>query len=119
MLSLVLLFSGCMVDPPPEYRPCRCEVEVCSVDACSYQISMDSSCDQDVPFAEILVDDHLEVMDLIPGETVQLCSRTEPGDSSTIYVRGGSWIWGPINRKCDGEGGQTYSLVLECVNPEE
>jgi len=113
-----VLLSGCMVDPPPEYRPCRCDVEVCSEEACSFQISMDSSCEADVEFAEILVDDHLEVMDLIPGEAVQLCSRTEPGDSSTIYVRGGSWIWGPINRKCEGEGGQTYSLVLECVNPE-
>ena len=108
-----------MVDPPPEYRPCRCDVEVCSEQACSFQIAMDSSCSTDVDFAEILVDDHLEVMDLTPGETVTLCSKTEPGDTATIYVRGGSWIWGPINRKCGEEGGQTYSLVLECVTPGE
>lgn len=116
LLLVSSLFVGCADEGGPEYRPCRCEVEVCSEAACSYEISMDSTCQQEVPFAEILVDDHLEVQDLLPGQTVSLCSRTEPGDTSNIYVRGGSWIWGPIARKCEGEGGKTYSLVLECVN---
>lgn len=118
LLTFAMLFTGCVTNTPPEYRPCRCDVEECTEAACSYQISLDESCNVDVPFAEILVDDHLEQMDLVAGETVKLCSRTEPGDVSVLYVRGGSWIWGPISRKCDDEGGHTYSLVLECVNAE-
>ena len=111
---LCFLVAACMTAPEAEYRPCRCEVEACSPQSCTYTFVLDESCLGEVPEAEILVDDHVELQTLTAEKQVEACSRTEPGETSIIYVRGGNWIWGPIVRKCSDQGGDAFPMVLEC-----
>jgi hypothetical protein len=114
MVIFALVLSACMVNPIPAYRPCRCEAESCASNSCTFTFTLDESCAGEVSEAEILVDDHLELDTIVPGESVVACSRTEPGETSVVYVRGGDWIWGPIVRKCGEEGNENFPLVLQC-----
>lgn len=118
LLGLALLAPGGCVDDPanPQYTACRCETSPgCSPISCSFALSLHSSCDGEVAFAEVLVDDHLEVAELVPGETFVPCTRTDPGESSTVIVRGGGWIWGPLTKSCGVTGREVHTLVFECA----
>ncbi len=70
-----------------------------------------------MPFAEVLVDDHLETQRLVPGQPFVPCMRTEPGTESKITVRGGVWIWGPLTRRCDPQEPKVKTLIFECAEP--
>ena len=119
--ALLLSFAsaaGCEAEPiHPQYEPCRCDVEGCSAQACSYELQLHPNCAGQVPFAEVLVDDHLEDGQLTPGHPFVPCMRTEPGSESKITVRGGVWIWGPLTKRCDAPGGTTETLIFECAEP--
>lgn len=97
-----------------ELAPCRCEVEQCTSASCGYEVRLESGCASQMKAAEILIDGHLEEKALLPGGTVFPCSRTEPGVTSQISVRGGDWIWGPLSEQCMTPG-ETRLLVLQCV----
>ena len=93
---------------------CRCETEVCGPRECSFKLTLHPNCADEVSVAEILIDDHLEVATLRAGQTLVACSRTEPGASSEVTVRGGAWIWGPLKRSCPTAGGEEHTLIFEC-----
>jgi len=97
-----------------ELPPCRCEVETCSAASCPIEISFDPTCQGEIALAEVMVDDHVEVNTLSPGGRLVTCSRIEPDTSSTIFVRGGPWIWGPLVERCSTPR-ETRALVLQCV----
>jgi hypothetical protein len=113
----MLATGGCVEDPvSPVLEPCRCAVAPgCLPNACSFQLSLHSSCGDEVTFAEVLVDGHLEEGTLEASEAFVPCTRTDPGASSTVIVRGGGWIWGPLIKNCGSSGGEVHTLVFECA----
>ncbi len=105
--------AGCVDDPATiTYAECVCDDDACGPSYCSFELSLHPNCDGDVEFAEVLVDAHVEEELLVAGETFTPCTRIEPGSKATVWVRGGSWIWGPLERDC--HPGQEHSLVLQC-----
>lgn len=119
LCTLVLVASACSsealpLDTPP---PCVCSVEAggagCTGDACTFALALEESCIDQVPFAEVLIDGHLEAANLVHGEVLTPCSRTEPGAVSVITVRGGLWVWGPREETC-AEPGQQLDLTFAC-----
>lgn len=115
LVIAVLGLAGCESDPfQGDLVPCRCDVERCSSASCGYDLRLESACAGQIDQAEILIDGHLEVNILTPGKDVFPCTRTEPGVVSQIIVRGGDWVWGPLNERCLTPG-ETQLLVLQCV----
>jgi len=117
MASLALFLFSCadeaLLDPPP---PCLCAEEgACSEDFCSYSFSLDASCEGKVAVAELLIDGHLEETPLrYPADApVVPCMRTAPGETSEIFLRGGSWLWGS---EAPGAG-QADPMLLKCEEP--
>lgn len=93
--------------------PCICAEEgVCGDDYCSFAFSLHSSCAGKVTVAELLIDGHLENEPLrFPSDEPLIpCTRTPPGETSEVFVRGGSWLWGS---ETPG-GGATDPMLLEC-----
>ncbi len=97
-----------------ELPPCRCEVESCSSATCPIEVSFDSTCVGELTLAEVMVDGHVEAEAVRPSERLTTCSRIDPGQTATIYVRGGPWIWGPLQETCSTPS-ETRALVLQCV----
>lgn len=111
----LLAVTGCDSDGfQGELVPCRCDVEQCTSASCGYDLRLEAACAGQIDHAEVLIDGHLEVGKLEPGKDLFPCTRTEPGVSSQIIVRGGDWVWGPLNERCL-EPGETKLLVLQCV----
>ena len=115
LLALPLGASGCESEPfQGEIPGCRCEIDRCTSASCGYELRLAADCTGELTNAEILVDGHLEAATLVPGEALVTCSRTEPGVTSQVIVRGGDWVWGPLNERCD-DPGTNRLLVLQCI----
>ena len=113
-LSLTLPSSACMEDPAVlEYQACRCLTEGCSPQACTFTLRLADTCEGSVEFAEVLVDEHLEEELLTFGDEFTPCTRTEPGDTTRLIVRGGGWIW--IQDRTCQQSAEDIQLTLECV----
>lgn len=97
-----------------ELPPCVCDNGGCTASACPMTITLDSTCEGEMSFAEVLVDDHVETAPLKPLEPLLTCSRVEPGDQAVLWVRGGPWVWGPLTERCD-VAGENQQIVLQCV----
>ena len=105
---------GCVDEPNvPVYTECVCTTETCGPETCGFELSLHPNCDGELSFAEVLVDDHVEEELLEQGQSMIPCTRFAPGTVATVWVRGGSWIWGPLERGC--EPGQNHALVLQCA----
>jgi len=112
-LGLAASASGCVDDPiAVTYPECVCADGGCGPETCGFRLSLHPNCNDDVDFAEVLVDDHVEETLLVQGETLVPCTRYAPGTKATVWIRGGSWIWGPLERGC--EPGQEHTLILQC-----
>jgi hypothetical protein len=83
--------------------------------ACGVRVVLDDSCGNDMSFAEVLVGDHLEEETLPPGADMLTCAKIEPNDAAVVFVRGGSWIWGPVDVDCDPPGGALVTLTFHCL----
>ena len=97
-----------------EIAPCACDDGGCTAASCPLTITLDSTCEGEMPFAEVLVDDHVEASPLKPLEPLRICSRVEPGAQATLWVRGGPWVWGPLVERCEVPG-ENRQIVLQCV----
>ena len=97
--------------------PCRCETEGCSEASCPITLLLDNTCQGEMPFAEVLVGEHVEDVRVPPLEQRQLCSRIEPGQEAELWVRGGPWVWGPLRERCE-IAGETRAIVLQCVEAQ-
>lgn len=119
LMAVALSLSACAGEAESyEYALCPCaEPGGCSTYACRYQLSLHPECDGKVSFAEVLIDGVLEEEAILVDTPLIPCMRTEPGKSAVIWVRGGAWIWGPLNKECPLTGHQpdeAHSLVFEC-----
>lgn len=107
--------AGCESDPiQGELPACVCANGGCSAQSCPIQILLDQTCVGEIKSAEALIGEHVEVELLKPSTPYTPCTRIEPGEQVDIIVRGGPWVWGPLNEACDTPG-ETRSLVLQCV----
>ena len=97
--------------------PCVCETSGCSDQACPITVTLDNTCEGEMPFAEVLVGDHVEAAHVVPLEAKQLCSRIEPGAEAELWVRGGPWVWGPLRERCENAA-ETRAIVLQCVEAQ-
>lgn len=100
-----------------ELPPCRCEVETCSTNSCPIEVSFDSTCVGEIRLAEVMVDGHVEEEGVTADSRLTTCSRIEPGQSATIWVRGGPWIWGPLVESCTNPR-EPKTLILQCVEAQ-
>lgn len=100
-----------------EIAPCVCETEGCSASACPMTVTLDQTCDGEMEFGEVLVEDHVEEEQIVPLEPLRLCSRVEPGDELRVWVRGGPWVWGPLIERCETPG-EVQQIILQCVEAE-
>ena len=103
------------VEPDPEEKFCPCDRGECSPIACTYELSMHANCGDEVVEAEVLIDGHLEEESMFFGVPYEPCMKTNPGESSTVIVRGGVWIWGPLIKTCGVTGSKVHTLVFECA----
>lgn len=111
----LLLLSGCESDPlQGELPACVCDNGGCSQTSCPIEILLDQTCVGEVTTAEALIGVHVETTLIAPTAPFTACTRIEPGQSVDVTVRGGPWVWGPLNERCDTPG-ETRSLVLQCV----
>lgn len=110
-LALLSACDGAALDAP---APCPCEVHTCSAAACGFRVELGASCAGEVELAEVLVGAHLEASTVAPGGDMLACSRIEPGEEATIWVRGGAWAWGPVTVACQPPGGQLHTLTFDC-----
>ncbi|MEC9071190.1 MAG: hypothetical protein VX938_02370, partial [Myxococcota bacterium] len=118
LLIIALLLSASCADDPGLIAPAPCacaEEDACGDDFCSFSFTLDESCAGKVSVAELLIDGHLESEPLrFPSEAPLVpCSRTAPGETSEIFVRGGSWLWGSE----EPGGGATDPMLLSCETP--
>ena len=97
-----------------EIAPCVCDNNGCTTAACPVTITLDSTCEGEMDFGEVLVGEHVEAAPLEPLVPLQLCSRVEPGATATLWVRGGPWVWGPLQEGCE-VAGEMQQIVLQCV----
>lgn len=97
-----------------ELPPCPCDGGGCSPASCPLTITLDSTCEGEMEFAEVLIDDHVETSPLEPLVPLLTCSRVEPGAQATLWVRGGPWVWGPLIERCEVPG-ENQQIVLQCV----
>ncbi|MCC6624052.1 MAG: hypothetical protein IT385_22535 [Deltaproteobacteria bacterium] len=117
-LPLVLTVAACESEPfQGELAPCPCDDGGCSAEACPIEILLDQTCVGEVSIAEALIGEHVERERITPAQTLTACSRIEPGAEVAITVRGGPWIWGPLEERCTTPG-ETRSLVLQCVESD-
>jgi len=117
VVAVVVLMVGgaCESDPVQgDLAPCPCDDGGCSAQSCPIEILLDQTCVGEVTVAEALIGQHVERETLRPSQTMSACSRIEPGEEVAITVRGGPWIWGPLDERC-ATPGETRSLVLQCV----
>ena len=130
LLILGVLFllggPGCDTSVPPldEPAPCVCgdDGSLCGDTWCAYELSLQENCVGQVSEAEILIDGHLEAETLkftaVDGafepNVVVPCTRTEPGEQSTIHVFSGKWSWSPAGNLCEFEG-ETKVINFDCV----
>lgn len=114
-LLMLLGLSGCDAGSMQgEIPQCRCDIEQCSSASCGYDLRLDDACKGQLDFAEVLIDGHLEAEVLEPGGSLVPCTRAEPGVAAQLIIRGGDWVWGPLNERCT-EPGENRLLVLQCV----
>jgi len=119
LVALISLTGACEDDPTQgALPPCPCDNGGCSTSSCPIEILLDQTCVADVPLAEVLIDQHVEVGTITPQATFRACSRIEPGARADITVRGGPWVWGPLHETCSTPG-ETRSLVLQCIEATE
>lgn len=101
----------------PDYPECRCLAGDCAPSDCSFHLNLDKNCADDIEFAEVLINDHLEVETIQPGEVFVACSRVPVGTSAKLWIRGGSWIWDQT-RACtapdSGQQGRVIAMTLQC-----
>ncbi|MFO0747405.1 MAG: hypothetical protein U1F43_17310 [Myxococcota bacterium] len=111
----LLLSAGCESDPfQGEIPACVCDNGGCSAQSCGISILLDQTCVGELTSAEALIGKHVEADLLKPTAAFTPCTRIEPGASVAIIVRGGPWVWGPLNETCETPG-DVRSLVLQCV----
>ena len=112
---VVFLALGACADPsgiePFDACPCAQE-DACGADYCSYSFRLSDTCEGSVDLAEVWIDGHLEASLLRPGQETPMvpCTRTAPGESAEIFVRGGAWLWGS---ETPGAGPQD-PMVIAC-----
>lgn len=100
-----------------DIAPCVCDNGGCTTQACPMIVTLDQTCVGEMRFAEVLVDDHVESVLVQPQEPATLCSRVEPGDQATVWVRGGPWVWGPLRETC-ATPTEAQQIVLQCVEAQ-
>ena len=116
---LLATLAACTTEPyAPTYLDCRCVVEQCSAADCRFELTLDAGCVGELEAAEVLIDGHLEQDYLVPGTTMVPCTRTAPGGTSTITVRGGEWWWPQREKACPPAGGHTHTMIFECEEAE-
>ncbi len=105
---------GCAAADLDEPAACRCEIETCSPQSCGFRVQLDAACAEHVDVAEVLIDHHLEAETLSPGGELLACTRIEPGQAARVWVRGGTWAWGPVVVHCEPPGGDLDTLTFHC-----
>ena len=114
-LVVLSVMGGCAAEPfEGETAACRCEAEPgCAATDCPVEVVLSERCAGAVPYAEVLIDGHLETGVARPGEVMTACSQIPLGGTARVAARGGEWLWGPLDEACT-VAGEVRRLVFDC-----